>query len=168
MYCSSCGKMISDGVRFCPECGSSQAATGGVAVAPPMPQAPPIQSPYSRIPNDQGQQPYFAPPPSPYGPPSGQHGTRDQQTGGNLIYPPNPPLSPHLAWITLLIVGLPQLLYGQVGKGIVLFLVFWLSFVTVIGPMVVLVLAFIDAYMVGSALKAGKPISRWASFPTAS
>jgi TM2 domain-containing membrane protein YozV len=94
-------------------------------------------------------------------------GTRDQQPRGNLIYPRNPPISPHIALVTLIIVGLPQLVYGQVIKGILLFILFWLSMPTVFGPLIILILALVDAYMIGNTLKAGRPVSQWACFPTA-
>jgi TM2 domain-containing membrane protein YozV len=114
----------------------------------------------------------FQQPAAPHHPSSAPYGmsgvgTRDQQPRGNLIYPRNPPISPHLALVTLIIVGLPQLVYGQVGKGILLFILFWLSVPTVFGPAIILLLALIDAYMVANTLKAGKPVSKWACFPSA-
>ena len=92
-------------------------------------------------------------------------GTRDQVSEENLVYPKNPPMSPHLAWLTLIIPGLPQLIFGQVAKGVVCFIVFLISIPTGIGPLVVLIAALVDAYMVGNVLHSAKPIKRWQFFP---
>jgi hypothetical protein len=161
VFCANCGKPIPDFSRFCPECGSTLANSRTAAETPQVPPPIPAQVP-----------PPFQPPAaSQFAPPhhNGMSGigTRDQQPRGNLIYPRNPPISPHLALVTLMIVGLPQLVYGQVGKGILLFVLFWLSVPTVFGPAVILLLALIDAYMIGGTLKAGKPVSKWACFPSA-
>lgn len=155
MFCSNCGKAIPDFSRFCPECGNTLANSkaGGAVPPQPAPQAAPPGGPPHAFPPSFGM--------------SGV-GTRDQQPRGNLIYPRNPPISPHLALVTLLIVGLPQLVYGQVGKGILLFVLFWLSVPTVVGPAAILILALIDAYMIGNTLKSGRPVSKWRCFPTAS
>ena len=92
-------------------------------------------------------------------------GTRDQTRPDNLVYPKNPPLSPHLAWLALVQVGIPHIVFGQVAKGIVLIVAFWISMPTVLGPLAILVAAIVDAYRVGNALKAGKPVKKWAFFP---
>ena len=168
MFCSNCGKPIPDFSRFCPDCGSSLANSRAAAVAQQAPPPIPAQAPQQfHQPSPQFQPPTgpHRPPPSPYG--MSGVGTRDQQPRGNLIYPRNPPISPHLALVTLIIVGLPQLVYGQVGKGILLFVLFWLSVPTVFGPAIILLLPLVDAYMIGSTLKSGKPVSKWACFPSA-
>ena len=92
-------------------------------------------------------------------------GTRDQVSLENLVYPKNPPLSPHLAWLTLILPGLPQLIFGQIAKGIVCCVVFFVSIPTVIGPFAILIAALIDAYIVGKILQSGKPVTRWQFFP---
>lgn len=94
-------------------------------------------------------------------------GTRDQVRRSNLVYPKNPPLSPHLALLALIQPGIPHIVFGQVAKGIVLILAFWLSLPTGIGPLVILVASVIDAYKVGYALKLGKTVKKWAFFPNA-
>lgn len=97
----------------------------------------------------------------------GSTGTRDRgSSAAALVYPRNPPLSPHLALLGLMIVGLPQLVFGQVGKGIVLFCLFWVSFVAVVVPLLVLAAAIVDAYMVGFTLQKGQPVGRWQFFPS--
>ncbi len=92
-------------------------------------------------------------------------GTRDQVNRENVVYPKNPPLSPHLAWLSLILTGLPQLIFGQVAKGIVCCAVFFLSLPTGILPLPILIAASIDAYMVGKILQSGKPVTRWQFFP---
>jgi hypothetical protein len=170
MFCSSCGKSIPDSARFCPECGFSTtpsqvgASRGAAAVASPSAPAAVVIAPPQLAPH---AAPVYAAPTYPSAP--GIHsavGTRDQTRGSGLIYPRNPPLSPHLAWLTLLIPGLPQLIFGQVGKGIVIFIVACVLLPTGIGPLLVALVALIDAYLVGRALQSGKAISKWQFFPT--
>ena len=38
MYCSSCGKEMNEGEKFCPNCGAAVAAPEEVAVAPALPR----------------------------------------------------------------------------------------------------------------------------------
>lgn len=85
---------------------------------------------------------------------------------GNLVYPRNPPLSPHLAWLALIQPGLPHIVFGQFAKGIVLILGFWLSVPTGIGPLAILIAAIIDAYKIGTALQQGKTLTKWQWFPS--
>jgi TM2 domain-containing membrane protein YozV len=94
-------------------------------------------------------------------------GTRSQNKKSDLVYPKNPPLSPHLAWLGLsgVLAGLPQIIFGQVAKGIALSVLFWISFPTGFGPIIILIASIIDAYKVGYTLKAGKPVKKWAFFP---
>jgi hypothetical protein len=168
MFCSNCGKPIPDFSRFCPDCGSSLANSRTSAVAQQaLPPMPPQARPQFHQPSPQFQPPAapHRPPPPPYG--MSGVGTRDQQPRGNLIYPRNPPISPHLAWLSILICGLPQLIYGQVAKGFLLFILCVILIPTVFGPPVLVLVAIIDAYMVANTLKAGKPVSKWACFPSA-
>jgi hypothetical protein len=165
MFCSSCGKSIPDSARFCPECGQSttpsQAGNGHFAVVAAPVQAVGVASPPQAAPPHYAVQPIHSAPAVHSG-----MGTRDQIGARNLIYPRNPPLSPHLAWLTLLIPGLPQLIFGQIGKGILIFIVTCVLLPTGLGPLLVALIALIDAYLVGRALQSGKALSKWQFFPT--
>jgi hypothetical protein len=106
------------------------------------------------------------PPPGP----GGNNGKREPWGQDDLVHPKNPPLSPHLALLSLVVVGLPQLIFGQTSKGIVCFVAFWLSFnspgpVGAVLPAIMLVASVIDAYMVGMTLKVGVPVKKWDFFP---
>ena len=94
-------------------------------------------------------------------------GTRDQERGTNLVYPRNPPLSPHLCWVNLLVSGLAQILYGQVGKGIILLSVTIASNLVLPCFLALCIgtVSIIDAYMVGKTLRDGTPVGKWAWFP---
>ncbi|MDY6936196.1 MAG: zinc-ribbon domain-containing protein [Cyanobacteriota bacterium] len=94
-------------------------------------------------------------------------GTRSLNKNSDLVYPKNPPLSPHLALLGVFtaLVGLPHIIFGQVAKGIALSVLFWVSFPTGFGPLIILVASVIDAYKLGYTLKAGKPVKKWEFFP---
>lgn len=96
-------------------------------------------------------------------------GTRDQIGKAKMVYPKNPPLSPHLCWVNLVLSGLAQMIYGQIAKGLVILIVtiasnLLIPFVLAIG---VGAISIIDAYMVGNTLKSGKPVGKWRFFPKA-
>ncbi len=96
-------------------------------------------------------------------------GTRDQVKGPTLVYPKNPPLSPHLCWVNLVLSGLAQILHGQVAKGIVI-LVATIGSNLVLPILLALVIgaiSIIDAYMVGKTLRNGRPVGKWEWFPKA-
>ncbi len=94
------------------------------------------------------------------------YGTRDQVRSSGLVYPKNPPLSPHFALLTVTFPGLPQIIFGQTLKGFALLVAFLLSLPTAVGPMLILVASLIDAYKVGYTLKAGVPVKKWQFFPS--
>lgn len=95
---------------------------------------------------------------------SSAQGTRDQ-TRTDLIYPKNPPVSPHVSLLALIQPGIPHVIYGQVAKGLLLTVAFWLSIPTGIGPLIILVGALVDAYKIGNALKLGRTVGKWQVFP---
>ncbi len=95
------------------------------------------------------------------------NGTRDEGKSNDLVIPRHPPLSPHLALLALLLPGLAHIIFGQVLKGITIFIVFWVTFSTIFTPLFLLILSIIDGYMVGQTLKAGRAIAKWAIFPRA-
>ena len=92
----------------------------------------------------------------------GNNGRQD-----NLVYPKNPPMSPHLALLSFLMPGLPQLVFGQVGKGLLMMVVFIATVETVILPVAILIFSIIDAYKVGNTLKSMVPVGKWQIFPSA-
>lgn len=81
------------------------------------------------------------------------------------VYPSNPPKSPHLAWLNLLIPGLSQILMEQTIKGIVLLVSSVVLWVTGIGVLIQIA-SVVDGFMVGNVLKSGRPVSQWQFFPT--
>ena len=104
-----------------------------------------------------------------------QRGIRASPRGG-LVPARNPPLSPHLALLSLLLAGLGQLVLGQVAKGLIVFAclialgIFIASqgggeAVWMIG-LVVQIILVIDGYMVGRALQRGQPVGKFQWFPT--
>ena len=134
MYCDKCGKEISEGSKFCPECGGQ---VGSSSQAPSLNQTAK---------------------------------TRDQIKHDDLIYPKNPPLSPHIAWLALFQIGLPHIIFGQVAKGIVLIIISYtiLFLLTIFAPFLIPILciiAIIDVYKIANTLKAGIPVEKWAWFP---
>jgi TM2 domain-containing membrane protein YozV len=92
-------------------------------------------------------------------------GQQPRSNDPNLVYPKNPPLSPYLAVLNILIPGAAQLVYGQVAKGIVTFIAVYGLLAFGIGVILYFV-SIVDAYMVGNCLKNGKPVGQWQFFPT--
>lgn len=134
MYCSKCGKQITDGSHFCPECGAQLGAST---------QPPPYQ-------------------------PNTATGTRDQEKRSDYVYPKNPPLSPHFAWLHFALAGLPCWLHGQVAKGFVFLISSIVATIIIpgIGWIFVDIVATIDSYKVGKKLAAGQPVRKWEWFPS--
>jgi len=89
------------------------------------------------------------------------------QRDPNMIYPSNPPKSPHLCWLNMLWSGIAQCIYGQTAKGITLIFAELVGLLTCILFVIVAIASIIDAYMVGKALAAGKPVGKWQFFPKA-
>jgi len=83
-----------------------------------------------------------------------------------LIFPKNPPLSPYLAALNLLFPGIAQLVYGQVAKGVVLFIASIVLLPIAGIGLIVLIAAVVDAYMVGIYLQGGRPVGQWQFFPS--
>lgn len=95
-------------------------------------------------------------------------GTRGQPASTELVYPKNPPHSPHLCWLNLILQGLAQMIHGQVSKGVSI-LIAQLVIVSLLPPLAIVtaIASIYDAYKVGFALKMGRPIGKWAWFPDA-
>ena len=142
MQCAKCDADVPDGASFCPECGAAvENEDRGAAV-----EQEDVGSGAGDAPVDPGP------------------ATRDT-SDASLVYPKNPPLSPHLAWISVVLPGLAQLVFGQVAKGIVICVGFVVLLVIPIFALAVLVASIVDGYMVGKRLYAGKPVEKWQFFP---
>jgi TM2 domain-containing membrane protein YozV len=86
-------------------------------------------------------------------------------TGKRLVYPKTPPLSPHLAWLNLIVPGLSHILMGQTAKGITLLLSSYLLAWAGIGVLI-WIASVIDGFMVGQVLQRGRPVGEWQFFPS--
>jgi hypothetical protein len=99
----------------------------------------------------------------------------------NLIYPRTPPLSPHLCWLNWMLPGLAQLIYGQIAKGITIFVCYvaLFGFLSVrfgdgeeMSPLILVIFvafsaaSIFDAYRVGKTLAEGLAVEKWVWFPT--
>jgi len=90
-----------------------------------------------------------------------------------LVYPTNPPRSPHMAWLNLIGPGLAQIVFGKTWEGIASIIVVniifilskWTDWVGVL-YLAVLIASIVDAYMTGNRLREGQPVGRWQVFPT--
>jgi TM2 domain-containing membrane protein YozV len=167
MFCQECGKDIPQGSKFCPECGFNY-QTGSSQQGPPVigttQQAPPVLGDVRQT----SSTPQVAPQQ-----PTTQFDAGSQGRTPDLVYPKNPPLSPHFCWLGWFLWGVPQIIHGQIAKGILLLLVCMfvipLLVVTVIGlPLAILIqiLLVVDSYKVGKTLKTGKPVGKWRFFPS--
>ena len=95
-------------------------------------------------------------PSAPYG---GSGGSASNQS---LVYPRNPPLSPYVCLVNLLLPGVAQMIHGQAGKGIVWVILWFVSWSTLgILTIPVIIASVVDAYRVGRALKSGRAIGQW-------
>lgn len=113
--------------------------------------------------------------------PNPRDGTRDQEKRSDYVYPKNPPLSIHMCWLTLIITGLPQLIFGQKAKGFAWFGIYLLVAVLIgffglvevegTGFLVLLAIivdipAIVDSYKIGKKLASGQPVGKWEWFPS--
>lgn len=95
-------------------------------------------------------------------------GTRDQERSSEFVYPKNPPLSPHLSWINLLLAGLSHMIYGQVAKGIVLAVATIVAgmIIPIVGNLTLCAVSIVDSYKIAKKLAAGQPVRKWEWFPS--
>lgn len=92
---------------------------------------------------------------------------QDQPRDENKVYPDKLKVSPAVAMIlSLLLVGLGQMINGQLIKGLLIFVVAVILGVVSGGWLapVIWILSAIDAYMCANKLKRGKPIGRFSFF----
>ncbi len=144
MFCNNCGKQIAEGSRFCSECGTplGEAKTAHNSAPIAGVQAKPGIIPDTTI------------------------GTRDEHKANKLVYPRNPPLSPHLCWVNFFLVGLAQIIHSQVAKGFTLIgITIILGFIFFPAALVLSLVSILDAFLVGWKLKRGKPVGKWQFFP---
>ncbi len=145
MNCTRCGTYLNANSTFCPNCGMQhQSAPGGY----------PNQAP-------KGFQPQPPPPPPNYynQPPQYQH----------QHYPPaqSSGKSPILmAILSFLIVGLGQMILGQVAKGITMLIcAFIIGFITFgVGALVLWLISAVDAYMIADKKQKGRYVGDWEFF----
>jgi hypothetical protein len=141
MQCPRCGQENPPQAKFCGKCGEA------ILAPPTAPPPPPPIAPAPGVPPRTGG---IAAGPTPT---------------GKLIYPSNPPQSPHLAWVNLLIPGLSQILMGQTTKGIVLLVGSYVLLFIGIGALV-WIGSVVDGFMVGQVLQSGRPVGEWQFFPS--
>ncbi len=96
---------------------------------------------------------------------SEEKGKEQFRTWG-MVYPKNPPISPHNALLSMLVPGIGQIVFGQTLKGIMLIVLSFLGLATLLGYLVLAVITTIDAYKTGYLLASGRPVRKWAWFPT--
>ena len=87
----------------------------------------------------------------------------------SLIQPHNSGPSPGFAaFLSLLLLGLGQIVTGQVGKGFAIMGGGALIIIATagVGLLVVFPAAAVDAYMVSKKLKRGEPLGKWEFFPS--
>lgn len=74
--------------------------------------------------------------------------------------------SPNLALLNLFLPGVAQIVFGQVAKGLLLLVLSFVTFPTIVIPLLIVVLAVIDGYKVGSRLRRTGAVGPWEFFPT--
>ncbi|MEI8285483.1 MAG: DUF4339 domain-containing protein [bacterium] len=154
--------------NWLPACDSS---LGALFVAskppPPVPNPAPAKTPLSHMPD-----------------PTVMFGRDD-----TLVYPTNPPRSPHMAWLNLMGPGLAQIVFGKTWLGVAaigsftllnyldtlirLFmgdhepegLAFAFLMLLLLLMLAILVASIVDAYMSGNRLREGQPVGKWQVFP---
>jgi hypothetical protein len=115
-------------------------------------------------PGDSGS--YTPPPPPPLPPSTG--GSPAGPSGGDIVYPQQPPKDPVLIAILNLVVGgcLGYFMIGQKMKGIVAVIAWVVGLFFTCGTVsgLVSIVAAIDGYMQAQHLKAGFPVAQWTFF----
>ncbi len=109
----------------------------------------------------------YTPPPPPPPPPSSGSTPPAAPSGGDIVYPQNPPKDPVLiAVLNLVVAGcLGYFMIGQKMKGIVA-VIAWVAGLATCGVVsgLVAIVAAIDGYMQAQQLKAGFPVAQWTFF----
>jgi|ERR1019366_504400 hypothetical protein len=109
---------------------------------------------------------YTPPPPPP--PPSSGSTPPAAPSGGDIVYPQDPPKDPVLiAVLNLVVAGcLGYFMIGQKMKGIVAVIAWVVGLFFTCGTVsgLVSIVAAIDGYMQAQQLKAGFPVAQWTFF----
>ncbi len=144
MYCNHCGKQVVAGSRFCSECGTPLGETKTAQSSQTITDTAAGTSSISDT----------------------TIGTRDEFKTSKLVYPRNPPLSPHLCWVNFFLVGLAQMIHGQVAKGFTIIgVTILVGLIFFPATLVLSLITILDAFLVGWKLKRGKPVGKWQFFP---
>lgn len=133
MFCANCNSQVAPGATNCPVCGAA------IQQQQPYSQVPP-QQPYGQVPPQQpyGQQPYGQPPVS-------------QKSPGLALF------------LSCLFPGVGEMYCGQVAKGIVLLLAFYLTVGFGLG-VVIWIISMIDAYKIAEKINQGRVVGDWEFF----
>lgn len=93
----------------------------------------------------------------------------------SLVYPTNPPRSPHMTWLNLLGPGLAQIVFGKTPMGITgIITMNVIQIITTVAPDAAIlgililplwIVSIVDGYMTGNRLKEGTPVGKWQFFP---
>jgi TM2 domain-containing membrane protein YozV len=93
-----------------------------------------------------------------------------------LVYPTNPPRSPHMAWLNFMGPGLAQIVFGKTWLGIasIISVNFTILVTSAFGKdwiggwfyLALMIASIVDAYMSGNRLREGQPVGKWQVFPT--
>jgi hypothetical protein len=73
--------------------------------------------------------------------------------------------SPHWALLGLILPGVAHLVFGQVVKGLLYIGIYLATFPTLLGPVIMVCLAVIDAYKVGLKMRRVGSVGKWEFFP---
>jgi len=88
-------------------------------------------------------------------------------SGGRRVHPKNPPMEPGIACLlSILIVGLGQIILGQTMKGVVMLLAAFVLGAATLGAVwvVTVPVSAADAYQIARKLKEGKSVGEWEFF----
>ncbi len=169
MFCQECGKDIPQGSKSCPECGFNFDTGGTVEEIPPVTETSKPE-PSQSLPPVQGDVRQTSPTPQ-VAPqqPATQFDAGVSRGNSDLVYPKNPPLSPHMCWLNLVWWGPAQIAFGQTAKGVLLIFVCMFLLCTGVGAIIMLLgfpFIIFDSYKVGKTLASGKPVGKWSFFPS--
>ncbi len=154
-FCTKCGTSLPDESKFCPACGASQEIQTTAAPVTPPPATPvvPTAGTYSNA----GSGSYSNPNP-------GAGYTAGAQANPDLVTPDKLKVQPGVAaLLSVLVVGLGQMINGQLAKGLVLIGGAMVLGVITCGIAAIpcWVISGIDAYKCAQALAEGRTIGKW-------
>lgn len=155
-FCARCGYEADDPNKFCPGCGAPLDGPGEESRSAPPTFLPPDR----RITSS-----------STGGYSNGySHYEEYRSTNPNVVTPDKLVVEPAVAVVlTFLLVGLGQMINGQVAKGLVILFchIAFAVFTIGLSALPVFVLICMDAYKCAQALKEGRSIGKWSFFGSA-